>query len=123
MTYLEKFIAAVNLLLREGAALSLLLGYVVAIGGTQFVKRLETVNLRKWGIRLWLALPLGFLGTFCTLPSTGRIGVEIFLALAVGLTAPAVYSGGVRVLFHYWPWLEPKISAQPVPPKEPDEQI
>jgi hypothetical protein len=37
----------------------------------------------------------------------------------VGLTAPAVYSGGVRVLYHYWPWLEPKLSAQPMP-KEPD---
>ncbi len=121
MNYLEKFIQAVNLLLREGAALSLILGYICAIGGTQFVKRLETVNLKKWGIRLWLALPLGFLGTVVTLPPEGRLGVRLFIALAVGLTAPLVYSVGVRVLFHFWPWLEPKLSAQPVPPKSDDQ--
>lgn len=119
MEWLEQFISAVNLLLKEGAALSLILGYTAAIGGTQFVKRIETVNLRKWGIRLWLALPMGFVATFCTLPLDGRPGVRVFISLAVGLTAPLVYSAGVKVLYHFWPWLEPKLSAQPLPPEDP----
>jgi hypothetical protein len=41
MTWLETLIKAINLVLQEGAALSVLLGLVVAIGGTQYVKRLE----------------------------------------------------------------------------------
>ncbi len=36
------------------------------------------------------------------------------VAVAVGLGSPVVYTYGTRVLYHYFPWLEPKMSADPV---------
>ncbi len=121
MDWLKSLLEAINLVLQEGAALSLLLGYVVAIGGTQYVKRLEAVNLQKWAIRA-LALPLGFVATFSTWPIPGVSGVRVFVALAVGLSSPGVYSIVTRCLYKRWPHLEEKLSAQPVEPKEPSHE-
>lgn len=119
MTWLEQFIKAVNLLLSEGAALSILLGYVIAIGGTQYIKSFEAIYFKPLAIRALMALPLGFVATFFTLPIEGRLALRAVIAAAVGLTAPAVYSLTIRVLYHFWPWMETKISQQPPKPEDP----
>ena len=38
----------------------------------------------------------------------------VIVAIATGLAAPVIYTYGARVLYHYFPWLEPKMSATPV---------
>ena len=112
MEYLKSLIDAINLLLQEGAALSVLLGLVVAIGGTQYVKRLEAFPSKKWAIR-GLALPLGFLATFFTWPIHQVSAVRIFVALSVGLISPFVYTSFVSLVAIKWPNFAAKMSANP----------
>lgn len=112
MDWLQKAIDAVNLLLEEGAALSVLLGLSVAIFGTQYVKKLEAFPSKKWAIR-GLALPLGFAATFSTWPIHELSAVRVFVALAVGLSAPVVYSSLVSLVAIRWPNFAAKMSAEP----------
>lgn len=112
MEYLQKLIDAINLLLQEGAALSVLLGLVVAICGTQYVKKLEAFPSKKWAIR-GLALPLGFIATFFTWPVKELSAIRIFVSLAVGLAAPVVYRSLVSLVALKWPEYAKRMSAEP----------
>lgn len=112
MDLLKAILAGIELALQYGAALSIILGLIVSIAGTQYVKRLEVFPSKKWWIR-GLALPLGFFTTFYTWPIHELNAVRIFLALAVGLSAPLIYQLIVMVLYKKWPDLEKHISAQP----------
>lgn len=114
MSILNSILEGIEAALQHGAALSILLGLIVAIAGTQYVKRLEAFPSHKWAIR-GLALPLGFCATYFTWPVHELNAVRIFLALAVGLSAPLVYQGGVFLLYKRWPELESRLSAQPKP--------
>lgn len=112
MEYLKSLIEAINLLLQEGAALSVLLGLVVAICGTQYVKKLEAFPSRKGPIRA-LALPLGFLATYFTWPVHEFNAIRVFVSIAVGLSAPVVYSTFVSLVAIKWPNFAAKMSAAP----------
>ena len=109
---LNNILTAIDTALQHGAALSIILGLVVAICGTQYVKRLEVFPSKKWWIRA-LALPLGFCTTFFTWPIHELNAVRFFLALAVGLIAPLVYQGVTLALYWKWPQLEKRLSAAP----------
>lgn len=112
MDLLNKILSGIDTALQHGAALSIILGLIVAIAGTQYVKRLDAFPSHRWWIRA-LALPLGFFPTFFTWPVHELNAVRIFLALAVGLSAPLVYQGVTLLLYWKWPQLEGKLSAQP----------
>lgn len=42
---------------------------------------------------------------------------RLFGALVTGLCAPTAYTCTVRIVYHFWPWLELKLSASPKKPK------
>ena len=109
---LEQILNGIDTALQHGAALSVLLGLLVAIGGTQYVKRLEAFPSKRLWIR-GLALPLGFFTTFYTWPIHELNAVRIFLALAVGLSAPLIYQLVTFLLYLKWPQLEKHLSAAP----------
>lgn len=112
MDLLRKTIEAINLLLQEGAALSVMLGLVIAIAGTQYVKKLEAFPSKKWAIR-GLALPLGFVATFFTWPVHELNAIRVFVSLAVGLAAPAVYKAFVSLIAIKFPDFAKRMSAEP----------
>jgi len=112
MQWLKNLLDAINLVLQEGAALSILLGLLVAIFGTQYVKRLEAFPSKKWAIRA-LALPLGFVATFFTWPVHQISALRIFISLAVGLAAPVVYSAVISLIAIKWPEFAKRMSANP----------
>ena len=109
---LDKILSGIDTALQHGAALSIILGLVVSIAGTQYAKRLEAFPSHRWAIRA-LALPLGFVATFFTWPIHELNAVRLFLALSVGLSSPLVYQGVTLALYWKWPQLEGKLSAQP----------
>lgn len=116
MTWFNDLLTAIETALQHGAALSIILGLIVAIGGTQYVKKLASFPSSRWWIRA-LALPLGFFTTFLTWPVHEVYAVRVFLAIAVGLSAPAIYQVGTRIIYWKWPHLEKRLSAQP--PSDP----
>jgi hypothetical protein len=98
---------------------AILIGLVIAWAGTQFFKSAPWLaakpdRARRWWIRAG-AFALGFLPTFLLWPST-RLEAAVY-ASAVGLAAPFVYAIGARVLYHFFPWLEPKMSSAPLFPE------
>lgn len=108
----NQILTAIDAALQHGAALSIILGLIVAIAGTQYIKRLDAFPSKKWLIRA-LALPLGFVTTFFTWPIHELSAVRFFLALAVGLSAPLIYQGVTLLLYWKWPQLERHLSAEP----------
>lgn len=109
---LNQILSAIDTALEHGAALSIILGLIVAICGTQYVKRLDVFPSKRWAIRA-LALPLGWATTFFTWPIHQFSAVRFFLALAVGLAAPLIYQGVTLLLYLKWPQLEARLSAEP----------
>lgn len=109
---LNQILSAIDTALEHGAALSIILGLIVAICGTQYVKRLDVFPSKRWAIRA-LALPLGWATTFFTWPIHQISAVRFFLALAVGLAAPLLYQGITLLLYLRWPQLEARLSAEP----------
>src|SRR3972149_4932953 len=95
---------AINVALQEGAALAIVIGCAVAIGGTQFMKfQLATYTRRLLNL---VSLLLGFVTTFLMWPVHEFNAVRFFLALTVGLTAPGIYKGVTALLFWKFPQLE-----------------
>lgn len=100
---------------------ALVIGFVCSIGLTQLLKfspRLDSFTDRaaKWSIRL-LAFFAAALPAWALWPEPGVPGIVI--AIALGLIAPTLYTIAVRILVHFFPWLDDKVSARPQsePPK------
>jgi hypothetical protein len=116
-SWLRTFFTVFEVALQHGLAYSVLVGWVIAIGLTQWIKQLPWTSNNKWIIRL-TALPFGFLTTYSLWPIGPYFGaVRIFTALAVGVSSPWIYQLVTAVLYKFWPHLEEKLSAAPV--KEP----
>jgi len=85
-------------------------GSLLAISGTQWVKKWWLPN--NWPDRkhkrttVLVAFLLGFWPTYA-------LGGGLFLALIVGFANPFLYTIGVKAAYHYFPWLEQKLSARP----------
>lgn len=111
--WLDTFLRMFDRALEHGAFISIFLGYVIAIGLTQWLKRLPWTSSNKWIIRL-MALPFGFAATYALWPIRDTLSpVRICMALAVGVSAPWIYQVVTRVLYWKWPHLERKLSAAP----------
>ncbi|HEU4601562.1 MAG TPA: hypothetical protein VFS24_06325 [Steroidobacteraceae bacterium] len=113
MSLLTDFFAALNALLGNSAALSIVFGLVISLAGTQYLKfRVPMPKpLRdeyRWFVRL-MSLPLGFFPVYFTWPLEDRLWV----ALSVGLGAPFLYKVVMAAIYWKWPWLEQHVSAKP----------
>lgn len=45
---------------------------------------------------------------------------RLLVGLTTALCSPAAYTIAVRVAYHFWPWLEPKMSATPTRGRDGD---
>lgn len=112
--WVDTFARTLESALQHGALLALILGYVVAIGLTQWIKQYPWYPTHRWMIRL-LALPFGFFPTYFVWPVHGFNAVRFFISLAVGVSAPWVYQIVTFLLYKKWPQLEQRLSAAPKP--------
>jgi hypothetical protein len=113
--WVPDLLKAMNAALQEGAALSILIGFAVALGGTQYLKFQFAGSSRR--VLNSIALILGFVTTYMMWPVHTFNAVRFFLALTVGLLAPFVYKMTVLFLFWKWPSLEKYFSpsGEPLP--------
>lgn len=58
------------------------------------------------------AVGFGFLPTYWLWPT--HDAPAAIWSLLVGLSSPVLYLYAVRILYHYWPYLEPRLSARPI---------
>lgn len=113
-SWLTTFFIVFEVALEHGLAYSLIVGWIIAIGGTQWIKMLPWTSNNKWIIRL-TALPLGFITTYSLWPIGPYFGaVRIFTALAVGVSAPWIYQIVAKVVYKFWPDQAHKMSANGV---------
>lgn len=123
-----------NFLSNPSPLLAVLFGLSLSFGGTQIIKR-NAKLVRRWFadldddthrtvIRL-IAFLLAWVPVALLWPvpenATLSAGLTIkFLAAGVTATcAPYIYKLFSLILFHFWPWLEPKMSARPRTEDEP----
>ena len=92
---------------------AVLVGLIVSWNGTQIVKNAPSLVGKPEPARRWSTRGIAFLlGLFPTaLLWPGYIHERVLIGVAVGLAAPTIYTYGARVLYHYFPWLEAKMSA------------
>ena len=88
-------------------------GCVAATAGTQWFKRwlwpALAIPVSKAVERLLLVSVAFAIGFFVT----DGLGGGFYLALIVGFANPSIYTAATKVIYHKWPWLEPKLSASP----------
>ena len=114
---LNNILTAIDTALKHGAALSIFLGYGIAIGLVQWLKRTPWYSSNKWAIRA-AALPIGFVVTYLTWPIHEINAVRIFVAFFVGVSSSWIYQLVTWQLYKHWPGLNKHLSASPgLPPK------
>lgn len=95
---------------------AILVGLIISWNGTQLVKNAPALtDMAEWKRRLGtraIAFAFGFAPAFVLWPG-GHLEAAMYGA-ATGLAAPTIYTYGARVLYFYFPWLEAKMSAEPV---------
>jgi hypothetical protein len=116
METVANIFAFVESMLKHVHVVSLLLGLTISIGFTQWAKfplRLFA-DARNYPMRAFkflvrtTAATVGFFGTWITWPEGGKWAVV--WGLFTGFMTPLVYTGSVRVLARFWPWLADKAS-------------
>lgn len=99
---------------------SILIGLIISWNATQLLKNAPAlVRLPELQQRWWtrvIAFLIGAAPTAILWP--GDPAESLLMALAVGFASPTIYTYGARVLYHYFPWLEVKMSAAPAVPKD-----
>lgn len=113
--WLDTFLRMFDRALEHGAGYSIIIGWVIAIGLVQWIKRTPWYPSRKWAIRA-LALPIGFVVTFALWPSPrwwDLSAARFFTALAVGVSASWIYQLVTWVIYKFWPGAEKHLSAAP----------
>lgn len=98
-------------------ARAIVIALIISWNGTQLVKNAPYIARtaddaeRRLLVRI-LAFALGFWPAFVLWP--GEKSEAVLVAIAVGLGSPAAYTLAARVLYHFFPWLEPKMSGAPM---------
>lgn len=92
---------------------AIVIGLVISWNGTQIVKNApflvaQLEGRRRFNTRM-IAFFLGFVPS--ALLWAAEFHERVLVGAAVGLAAPTIYTYGARVLYHYFPWIEPKMSA------------
>lgn len=100
---------------QPGALRAIAVGLVISWNLTQVVKNAPWIVRQSEQHRVattrLVAFAFGFVPTWLLWPEAGAAAVV--LATAVGSAAPAAYKLAARALYHYFPWLELKMSASP----------
>lgn len=97
---------------QNGSFYSILIGWIVGIGLTQWIKMWPVFPSRKWAIRA-LAVPVAAAVTFSLWPEKVFDAMRVCTALAAGVSAPWMYQLMTGLLYKFWPGLEKHLSAQP----------
>jgi len=88
-------------------------GVIAAVAGTQWFKRwlwpALAIPVSKAVERLLLVSVAFAIGFFVT----DGLGGGFYLALIVGFANPFLYTLATKIIYHRWPWLENKLSANP----------
>lgn len=96
---------------------AVLIALIISWNGTQLVKNCPGLTCLDEGERRFWTRVIAFV--FAALPAfllwPGGFPEDLLVAIATGLGSPAIYTYGARILYHYFPWLEPKMSAAPPP--------
>lgn len=116
MDTLKSAVAFFEDFLTHAHLVSILIGLLLAIGFTQWAKYplRRLADDRGWQIATFkfltrtTALLAGTAGTWLTWPQAGKFAV--LWGLVTGFCSPLVYTGAVRALGHFWPWLADKAS-------------
>ena len=101
---------------------AVLVALVIAWNVTQLAKNAPGIANRPERTRRWLVRAFAFVAGFipAALLWTAPLAERLTYAAAVGLAAPAAYTLVARVLYHFFPWLEPKMSGCPSAPVPSD---
>lgn len=116
MIYFIKMLQdAFGLLFTDQRFMAVLLGLIISLAGTQFVKfRLPWPPAweasHRWAVRA-VSLPLGLIPTWRLWPDDGHVG--FYVGLAVGFGAPTAYRIVTALIYRKWPDLEARWSARP----------
>lgn len=104
-----------NVLGQPGALRAVAVALVISWNGTQFAKNAPWLGRMSEGERRpmiqLIAFVLAFVPAALLWPEPGT--PRWVLAVAIGYASPLGYRIAARVLYHFWPWLEPKMSACP----------
>ncbi len=110
-----------NFLETPTAARAIAFGMLISWGGTQLVKFNPLVRkllnhlppeMGRTVVQA-IAFLLAFIPTFLLWPGMGT--VKVLGSIVVGTWSPKAYQKATVVLYHFFPYLEPKLSATPVP--------
>lgn len=94
---------------------AILIALVISWNATQLVKNAPWLMRKPEAERRLATRTLAFVLACVPCGLLWPPGIEgPLVAIAVGLASPVIYTVGARVLYHYFPWLEPKMSATPV---------
>lgn len=91
---------------------------------TQIIKKTAAFGdfgdtLHRWSTRV-VAFLLAALPCWLLWPEPGLPAVVVSGAL--GFVTPALYTLIVRIAVHFWPWLEPQVSARPTVVQPPPQE-
>lgn len=107
--WLDHFLAT------PGALRAVAFGLLLSWSGTQALKFLPPLrNLGPTTIRLVVRAMAGVLALVAVLALWPAGWMErLLVGLTTALCSPTAYTIAVRVAYHWWPWLEPRMSATP----------
>jgi hypothetical protein len=117
MNWLKDLPGFLTAVLDNRFAPAIIVGLIFALALTQWIKFvLLRVNWlpdpRRWIIRA-IALPIGALATYVTLPASVETVLRVMVSLSVGAIAPYAYEVITAVLVKFWPALEARLSVDP----------
>lgn len=100
---------------QPGALRAVAVALVISWNGTQFAKNAPRLGRlqersRRTAIHA-IAFALAFVPALLLWPEHGA--PRWVLAAAIGCASPIGYKLAARVIYRFWPWLEPKMSASP----------
>lgn len=112
---LNEALQAFETFLQHGYAVAIVLGWIIAIGLVQWIKRTPWYSDNKWAIRA-LAFPIGAVVTFFLWPVHTQNAVRYCMAFAVGVSSSWVYTGITKLIYWKWPHMRAKLTATPRDP-------
>jgi len=99
---------------------AIIISLILSWGITQFVKNAPSlVAMPERHRRFWTRVLAFFLSALPAVALWPGDWVErLGIGMAIGFASPVIYTYGARVLYHFFPWLEIKMSATPAVPAD-----
>lgn len=110
------FNAVEGFLLNPSVSRAVLAGFLVSFAVTQNIKKFwlpkDWPDAKHKRYTVAVAFVFGFWPVYALAPIPAS--ESVLWAVMVGFASPSVYTAAVKLLYHFWPFLEPKLSARPV---------